>query len=100
MTATPPPDGTSPTPTMTEQLDPGAVPLVPEADAEMSHRDILESLSGLLLALFVAMISATVVSNALPRIVSDLGGSESGYTWIVVATLLTTTASTPASDTP
>jgi EmrB/QacA subfamily drug resistance transporter len=61
----------------------------------MSHRAILEALSGLLLALFVAMISSTVVSNALPRIVADLGGSESGYTWIVVATLLTTTASTP-----
>ncbi len=63
--------------------------------APMSHREILEALSGLLLALFVAMLSSTVVSNALPRIVSDLAGSESGYTWVVVATLLTTTASTP-----
>jgi EmrB/QacA subfamily drug resistance transporter len=61
----------------------------------MTHREILEALSGLLLALFVSMISATVVSTALPRIVSDLGGSESGYTWVVVATLLTMTASTP-----
>ncbi len=61
----------------------------------MTHREILEALSGLLLALFVAMLSSTIVSNALPRIVSDLKGSESGYTWIVVATLLTTTASTP-----
>ena len=61
----------------------------------MSHREILEALSGLLLALFVAMLSSTVVSNALPRIVADLKGTESGYTWIVVATLLTTTASTP-----
>jgi EmrB/QacA subfamily drug resistance transporter len=61
----------------------------------MSHREVLEALSGLLLALFVAMISSTVVSNALPVIVADLGGTESGYTWIVVATLLTTTASTP-----
>ncbi|MDX6319770.1 MAG: hypothetical protein QOD35_3170 [Nocardioidaceae bacterium] len=95
MTSTPPPDATSSTTTITEQPDTGAATLVPEADTEMSHREILESLSGLLLALFVAMISATVVSNALPRIVSDLGGSESGYTWIVVATLLTTTASTP-----
>ena len=63
--------------------------------APMSHREILEALSGLLLALFVAMLSSTVVSNALPRIVADLAGSESGYTWVVVATLLTTTASTP-----
>jgi EmrB/QacA subfamily drug resistance transporter len=61
----------------------------------MSHREVLEALSGLLLALFVAMLSSTVVTNALPRIVTDLHGSESGYTWIVVATLLTMTASTP-----
>ena len=66
-----------------------------EAPAPMSHREVLEAMSGLLLALFVAMLSSTVVSNALPRIVADLHGSESGYTWIVVATLLTTTASTP-----
>ncbi len=70
----------------------GGTAPVPEP---MTHREILEALSGLLLALFVAMISSTVVSNALPSIVSDLDGSESGYTWIVVATLLTTTASTP-----
>lgn len=62
---------------------------------QMTHREILEALSGLLLALFVAMLSSTVVSNALPRIVADLEGTESGYTWIVVATLLTTTATTP-----
>ena len=61
----------------------------------MSHRAVLEALSGLLLALFVAMLSSTVVSNAQPRIVADLKGSESGYTWVVVATLLTMTASTP-----
>jgi EmrB/QacA subfamily drug resistance transporter len=68
---------------------------VTPAGAPMSHREVLEALSGLLLALFVAMISSTVVSNALPRIVAELHGSESGYTWIVTATLLTTTASTP-----
>jgi EmrB/QacA subfamily drug resistance transporter len=61
----------------------------------MSHREVLEALSGLLLAMFVAMLSSTVVANALPRIVADLEGSESGYTWVVVATLLTTTATTP-----
>jgi EmrB/QacA subfamily drug resistance transporter len=61
----------------------------------MTHREVLEALSGLLLAMFVAMLSSTVVSNALPRIVTDLHGSESGYTWVVVATLLTLTATTP-----
>lgn len=67
----------------------------PVENAAMSHREILEALSGLLLAMFVAMLSSTVVSNALPSIVTDLHGSQSGYTWVVVATLLTMTASTP-----
>lgn len=61
----------------------------------MSHKEVLFALSGLLLAMFVAMLSSTVVSTALPRIVADLGGSESGYTWVVVASLLTMTATTP-----
>ena len=74
-----------------------ATPTTPAAveDGPMSHKQVLEALSGLLLGLFVAMLSSTVVSNALPRIVADLKGSESGYTWVVVATLLTMTASTP-----
>ena len=74
---------------------PLAVPPTPSEPGPMSHRQVLEALSGLLLALFVAMLSSTVVSNALPRIVADLEGTESGYTWVVVATLLTMTASTP-----
>jgi EmrB/QacA subfamily drug resistance transporter len=66
-----------------------------EAAGQMSHREVLEALSGLLLAMFVAMLSSTVVTNALPRIVEDLHGSQTGYTWIVVATLLAMTATTP-----
>ena len=73
------------------------VPAVPAAEqsGEMSHREVLEALSGLLLAMFVAMLSSTVVTNALPAIVTDLDGSQTGYTWVVVATLLTMTATTP-----
>ncbi len=61
----------------------------------MTHRQILEAMSGLLLAMFVAMLSSTVVTNALPRIVSDLHGTQTGYTWVVVATMLAMTATTP-----
>ncbi|MBN3929406.1 MFS transporter [Streptomyces verrucosisporus] len=61
----------------------------------MTHRQIMEALSGLLLGMFVSVLSSTVVSNALPRIISDLGGSQSAYTWVVTAALLTMTASTP-----
>lgn len=61
----------------------------------MTHREILEALSGLLLAMFVAMVSSTIVTNALPSIITDLEGTQTGYTWVVVATLLTMTATTP-----
>jgi MFS family permease len=62
---------------------------------ERSHREILTALSGLLLAMFVAILSSTIVSNALPTIIADLHASQTGYTWVVTATLLTTTVSTP-----
>jgi EmrB/QacA subfamily drug resistance transporter len=62
---------------------------------EMPRRQVLESLSGLLLALFVAMISSTVVSTALPLIIGSLNGTQTQYTWVVTATLLTATATTP-----
>ncbi|EXG81523.1 MDR family MFS transporter [Cryptosporangium arvum] len=61
----------------------------------MTHRQTLEALSGLLLVLFVAMTSATVVSTALPTIIGALDGSQSQYTWVVTASLLAATATTP-----
>ncbi|GAA4838992.1 hypothetical protein GCM10023221_15640 [Luteimicrobium xylanilyticum] len=67
----------------------------PDADQPMSHKQILEVLSGLLLGLFVAILSSTVVSNALPTIISDLHASETAYTWVITATLLAMTVSTP-----
>ncbi|MFH0521763.1 MFS transporter [Streptomyces sp. M41] len=68
----------------------------PSADgAPMSHRQIMEALTGLLLGMFVAILSSTIVSNALPDIIKDLGGGQSAYTWVVTASLLAMTASTP-----
>ncbi|MBU4213534.1 MAG: MFS transporter, partial [Actinobacteria bacterium] len=61
----------------------------------MSRREVLESLSGILLGMFVSVLATSVVSSSLPRIIADLGGSQSAFTWVVTATLLTTTVSTP-----
>jgi EmrB/QacA subfamily drug resistance transporter len=61
----------------------------------MTHRQIMEALSGLLLGMFVAILSSTIVSNALPHIIGDLGGGQSAYTWVVTAALLSMTATTP-----
>lgn len=70
-------------------------PAATAAPPTMSHSAILKALSGLLLGMFVAILSSTVVSTSLPRIVSDLGGRQSSYTWVVTATLLALTVSTP-----
>ncbi|MGW6863099.1 MDR family MFS transporter [Streptomyces sp. NPDC054901] len=63
--------------------------------APMTHPQIMKALSGLMLGMFVAILSSTIVSNALPEIISDLGGTQSSYTWVVTAALLSMTAATP-----
>ncbi|GGW06499.1 EmrB/QacA subfamily drug resistance transporter [Streptomyces sp. HB202] len=75
--------------------DTAAAPAGAPAAAPMDHRHVLRALSGLLIVLFVAMISSTVVSVALPQIIGSLDGTQSQYTWVVTATLLASTASTP-----
>lgn len=70
-------------------------PVAPPQSAPAGKRAVLVPLSGLLMALFVAILSSTIVSNALPRIISDLGGTQAQYTWVVTASLLAMTASTP-----
>ncbi|MCL2804194.1 MAG: MFS transporter [Micrococcales bacterium] len=67
----------------------------PGTPALLSHREILEVLTGLLIAMFVTNVSATVVGTALPVITAKLGSTQQQYTWIVTATLLASTASTP-----
>jgi EmrB/QacA subfamily drug resistance transporter len=64
-------------------------------ESGMTHRQVLSALSGLLLGMFVSMLASTVVGSSLPVIISDLGGDQSAFTWVVTATLLATTVSTP-----
>jgi EmrB/QacA subfamily drug resistance transporter len=64
-------------------------------ESGMTHRQVLQALSGLLLGMFVSMIASTVVSTSLPLIIGDLKGDQSAFTWVVTATLLATTVSTP-----
>lgn len=70
-------------------------PLTSAAPVPMTHRQVLEALSGLMLGMLTTILSMTVVGTALPVIVSDLGGSQSAYTWVVTASLLAMTVSTP-----
>ncbi|WP_341360732.1 hypothetical protein V5H98_06115 [Georgenia sp. M64] len=60
----------------------------------LSHRQVLTVLVGLMLGMLVSALSQTIVATALPTIVGELGGQEQ-LAWVVSATLLTSTASTP-----
>lgn len=70
---------------------------VVEADVvePMTHKQVLQAMSGLYMGMFVAILSSTIVTNALPTIVADLHAGQSVYTWVIIATLLTTTVSSP-----
>jgi EmrB/QacA subfamily drug resistance transporter len=61
----------------------------------MDNKQILQAMSGLMAGMFVAILAGTVVANALPRIIADLGASQSSYTWVVTAELLAMTATVP-----
>ncbi|MGI5419206.1 MFS transporter [Actinomadura luteofluorescens] len=70
-------------------------PAAPEqARPHYTHRQILEILAGLMMAMLTSMISTSVVATALPTIVGDLGGQDK-LSWVASASLLTMTASTP-----
>ncbi|WP_020576605.1 MDR family MFS transporter [Actinopolymorpha alba] len=61
----------------------------------MTHREVMQALSGLMMGIFVSILASTVVSNALPRIIADLGANQSVYTWVVTTELLAMTATVP-----
>lgn len=65
------------------------------SSTSMSNKQILQAMSGLMAGMFVAILAGTVVANALPRIIADLGASQSSYTWVVTSELLAMTATVP-----
>lgn len=64
-------------------------------DAKRSAREIYTAISGLIVGMFVAVLSGTIVSTSMPVIINDLGGTQSQYTWVITASLLATAVSTP-----
>ncbi|MFE4631140.1 DHA2 family efflux MFS transporter permease subunit [Streptomyces mirabilis] len=58
------------------------------------HGSVVVSIGALLLGMLLAALDQTIVSTALPTIVSDLGGLEH-LSWVVTAYLLASTAATP-----
>ncbi|MCB5290896.1 MFS transporter [Arthrobacter sp. SO3] len=67
----------------------------PAPTVAMTHRQIMEALTGLLAAFFTAIISSTIVANALPTIMSELNGTQTDFAWVITAALLANAATTP-----
>jgi len=77
--------------TMTEHL-PG-----PDPGDAVAGRGSARTLafSALVLSLFFAMASNTMVLTGMPQLIGDLGGNQTEYTWIVTTSLLLLTVTTP-----
>ncbi|MET9619408.1 MFS transporter [Streptomyces sp. NPDC006464] len=59
-----------------------------------SRRGVVVAIGALLLGMLLAALDQTIVSTALPTIVSELGGLEH-LSWVVTAYMLAATAATP-----
>ncbi len=66
----------------------------PGERSEHVSGDVLVSIGALLLGMLLAALDQTIVSTALPTIVSELGGLDH-LSWVVTAYLLASTAATP-----
>ncbi len=66
----------------------------PSPRTELTQRQVNLIFSGLMLGVLLASLDQTIVSTALPSILSDIGGGTH-LSWVVTAYLLTSTATTP-----
>ncbi|MCW1093742.1 MFS transporter [Streptomyces sp. RS2] len=76
------------------ESEPDPARSAPPEEREQVAGGVLVSIGALLLGMLLAALDQTIVSTALPTIVSDLGGLEH-LSWVVTAYLLAATAATP-----
>lgn len=58
------------------------------------RREVLQALAGVMVGMFVAMTSLTIVGTSLPTMIKELHGSQTSYTWVVTASMLSSTIAT------
>ena len=61
---------------------------------QLPRRQVILTMAGVMLAMFLAALDQTIVSTAMPRIIADLGGFDR-YTWVTTAYLVASTISVP-----
>ncbi len=60
----------------------------------LTHRQIVGTMTGVMLTLLLAALDQTIVGTAMPRIIAQLNGFDR-YAWVTTAYLLTSTAAVP-----
>jgi EmrB/QacA subfamily drug resistance transporter len=60
----------------------------------LPRRQVMVTLAGVLMAIFLSSLDQTIVSTAMPQIIADLGGFAH-YTWLATAYLVTSTVVLP-----
>ena len=71
-----------------------AAPAAADSYTPLPRRQVVLTMGGLMLALFLASLDQTVVSTAIPRIIADLGGFDR-FTWVTTAYLVASTTAVP-----
>ena len=60
----------------------------------LPRRQVVLTMAGVMLAIFLAALDQTIVGTAMPRIIADLGEFDK-FTWVTTAYLVTSTAVVP-----
>ena len=60
----------------------------------LPRRQIVITLTGVMLAMFLSSLDQTIVGTAMPRIITDLGGFAH-YTWVTTAYIIASTITIP-----
>ncbi|MFC2056327.1 MDR family MFS transporter [Chloroflexota bacterium] len=60
----------------------------------LPRRQVVITLAGVMLALFLGSLDQTIVGTAMPRIIADLGGFTH-YTWVTTAYIITSAIAIP-----
>ncbi|MDQ1725183.1 MAG: hypothetical protein QOG52_2211 [Frankiaceae bacterium] len=62
---------------------------------QLTHRQILTILTGLMLGMLLAALDQTIVSTAMPVVVKDLHGLAGDIAWVTLSYILASTVTTP-----
>lgn len=66
----------------------------PSSYADLSKRQVMFTIGGMMLTLLLAAMDQTIVGTAMPRVIASLNGFDR-YPWVTTAYLLTSTVAVP-----